>query len=170
MNYYFFDQLTRWLERRGMDYTRPMQTNPQAADLHLRWVAPLPLIGKVTNDLAFWDFDRLAIEPEHQAYALEQANLAQLTLVEADFARKRWLRLHLPSAITVAVSARRFSAECIKLVEQPFFAWTGGYACSMILLNPRGYSIIHQRTWPRSSLPPKMAINFIQTMLKTLDS
>lgn len=170
MNYYFFDQLTHWLERQGMDYTRPMQTNPHAADVHLRWVAPLPLIGKVTNDLAFWDFDRLAIEPEHQAYALEQANLAQLTLVEADFARKRWLRLHIPNAVTVAVSARDFSAECMTLAQLPFFTWSGGYCRTMILFNPRRHSLIHQAIWIGSILPAKPVINFIQTMLKTLDS
>lgn len=169
MNYYFFDQLTHWLERRGMEYTRPIQLNPQAADVHVRWVAPLPLIGKVTNDLAFWDFDRLAIEQEHQAYALEQANLAQLTLVEAGFARKRWLRLHIPNAITVAVSAREFSAECMRLVQLPFFAWSGGYCRTMILLNPRRASLIHQAISIGAIVPAKPAINFLQTMLKTLD-
>ncbi len=168
MNYYFFDQLTSWLERRGYAYTLPIQANPSAADVQLRWLEALPLIGKVTNDLTFWDFDRLAIGHDQQAHVLKQANLAQLSVVEANFTRKRLLRLHIPNAITVAVSARPFSAECVKLAQLPFFTWSGGYCCTMILLNPRSYSTIQQASWPGSILPSKSALKFIKTMLKSL--
>lgn len=39
----------------------------------------------------------------------------------------------------------------------------------MILLNPRRASLIHQAISIGSILPAKPAINFLQTMLKTLD-
>ncbi|WP_110513337.1 hypothetical protein [Herpetosiphon llansteffanensis] len=168
MNYYFFDQLSSWLAQHGYEYSCPMQHNPQAADVHVRWVEALPLIGKVTSDLAFWDFDRLAIPLEQQAYVLEQANLAQLTVVEAKFPPKRLLRLHIPNAMTIAVSARAFSAECMTLVQLPFSTWSNGYYRSMVLLNPRSYSSVQQVVWPGSRLPSKPAIKFIKTMLNSL--
>ncbi|KPL85167.1 hypothetical protein [Herpetosiphon geysericola] len=169
MNYYFFDQLGRWLAQHGYEYSCPIQRNPQAADVHVCWVEALPLIGKVTSDLAFWDFDRLAVPLEQQAYVLEQANLAQLNVVEANFPRKRWLRLHIPNAMTIAVSARPFSAECMKLVQLPFSTPSNGYYRSLVLLNPRSYSSIQQVVWPGWRLPSKPAIKFIKTMLKSFD-
>ncbi len=169
MNYYFFDQLRSWLTQHGYQYSCPIQHNSQAADVHLRWVEALPLIGKVTSDLAFWDFDRLAIPLDQQAYVLEQANLAQLTVVEDNFSRQRILRLHIPNAMTIAVSARPFSAECMKLVQLPFSTPSNGYYRSMVLLNPRSYSSMQQVVWLGSRLPSKPAIKLIKTMLKSFD-